>query len=36
MIVFLSVVDRWSSFLSGGGSFFLEPDADMEDSKSKV
>lgn len=28
------LVDRWSSVLSRGGSFFLEPDADLEDSKS--
>lgn len=31
-----SLADRWSSFRSGRRSFFLEPDADVEDSKSKV
>lgn len=27
---------RWSSVLSRGGSLFLEPDADVEDSKSHL
>lgn len=31
---FVSLVDRWRSVLSGGGRFFLEPDVDVEDSKS--
>lgn len=32
---FWSLVDRRRSFLSRGRSFFLEPDADMEDSESR-
>lgn len=33
IMIIVSLVKRWSFVLSRRGCFFLEPDADMEDSK---